>query len=111
MPSERDRCHNCDRQLPTAEEWNTTPEGGRPDLCWEEGSGLCAPVDWRARALAAEAKLATARRESLEEVVVRLRKIAAIIVEDKPAPAALYWPVAGVEAALRALTVEVPDAE
>lgn len=60
---ERIRCEHCDR--PMADEVDDEmmaelPGGERPDLCWADVScGECdSPIDWRARALKAEAELA-----------------------------------------------------
>lgn len=60
-----ERCHDCDLPLATAED--CLPDGcpacevGDPcpphdGLCWSAFDMHCAPVDWRARALAAEAE-------------------------------------------------------
>lgn len=50
-----DRCHRCDRPIATQKDWDTIPEGDGEHLCWD--STRCEPVDWRARALVAEAAL------------------------------------------------------
>lgn len=54
------RCHLCDRQLATHDDYESHPENCEhcQTLCWSEyHSGCVAPrVDWRARALAAEAQ-------------------------------------------------------
>jgi hypothetical protein len=47
-----ERCERCDKPVATDNDWVTTPEGDGEHLCW--GSAVCASVDWRARALAAE---------------------------------------------------------
>lgn len=48
-------CPVCDRPVATNKDWKKVPEGKGGLLCW----GNCSPiaVDWRARALKAEAKL------------------------------------------------------
>lgn len=60
----RERCHVCDAPLASEEDREerlaTAPHHFRPDLCWNPvlGFACCrSPVDWRARALAAEAEL------------------------------------------------------
>jgi hypothetical protein len=54
---ERERCHHCDRPYPTDEEWEITPEDEREDLCWfPEGCCMMEGVNWRERALKAEAR-------------------------------------------------------
>ncbi len=61
-----DRCHTCDRPLASTEDWehvkacqdHACTHG--VGLCW--GDYACEPVDWRARALKAEAELAAAIR-------------------------------------------------
>ena len=32
----RTACPNCGRPQPTDSEWDTVPNGGRPDLCWDD---------------------------------------------------------------------------
>lgn len=70
------RCVRCDRPTATARAWDEVPEDGRGDLCW--GDWHCPPVDWRARALAAEEQLAAtrARAEQAEQRRDRWRTIA-----------------------------------
>jgi hypothetical protein len=76
MTAERGRCPDCDAELATLTDHQSWVEAGepddyRPDLCWArpdlelvtyDGAFtlqcMRSPVDWRARALAAEAKLA-----------------------------------------------------
>lgn len=63
-----DRCPTCDRPLATVTDFDSTPENvqswvARPDLCWtslHRGLRDCRShaVDWRERALKAEARLA-----------------------------------------------------
>lgn len=50
-----DRCHRCDRPRATLADHDRYREGEGEHLCW---GGQCPEVDWRARALAAEEKLA-----------------------------------------------------
>lgn len=49
-----ERCHTCDRPKATDEDWKKIPEGQGEHLCWEVPC-RDTPVDWRARALVAEA--------------------------------------------------------
>lgn len=58
-----DRCRNCDKPVATEADWEATPEGEGEHLCWGWGTPSCASVDWRARALAAEAE-----RDALREL-------------------------------------------
>mgnify|MGYP000860329865 CR=1 FL=1 len=48
-----DRCPRCDRPIATDADWTTTPSGEGGHLCW---GGACPAVDWRKRALVAEAE-------------------------------------------------------
>ncbi len=52
------KCEDCDRPVASAKQWKTVAPGGRPDLCW----GGCEPIDWRARAIAAEKVVEEARK-------------------------------------------------
>lgn len=54
------RCPTCDLPLPTAAQWETMRGGEGIGLCWADGAAKCngARVDWRGRALAAEAEVA-----------------------------------------------------
>lgn len=58
-----DRCRNCDKPVATEADWEATPEGEGEHMCWGWGTPSCASVDWRARALAAEAE-----RDALREL-------------------------------------------
>lgn len=52
------RCHDCDLPLATQADYDATPEGRGAHLCWRDwNSDRCVhpPVDWRSRALKAEA--------------------------------------------------------
>jgi hypothetical protein len=49
-----DRCHACDQPVATDRDWATMPPGDGEHLCW--GGLQCVPIDWRSRALAAEAE-------------------------------------------------------
>jgi hypothetical protein len=40
-PDHRTPCPTCRRGKPTREEWDTTPEGGRPEPCWDTDGGNC----------------------------------------------------------------------
>lgn len=51
-----DRCHRCDRPKATRDDHDRYRGGEGEHLCW---GGTCPEVDWRARALAAEERLAT----------------------------------------------------
>jgi hypothetical protein len=51
-----DRCPRCDRPIATDADWTTTPSGEGGHLCW---GGACPAVDWRKRALVAEAEVDT----------------------------------------------------
>lgn len=56
------RCPACDRPLATQADYDATGEGERTDLCWRAWNNdrcMHPPVDWRARALAAEERIAT----------------------------------------------------
>ncbi|HVZ88061.1 MAG TPA: hypothetical protein VHG72_13905 [Polyangia bacterium] len=53
----RERCRNCDLPVASAEEWKSMRPGEGDWLCWEPGSCRRPSVDWRVRALAAEATL------------------------------------------------------
>ena len=61
------RCPTCDLPLPTAAQWETMRGGEGIGLCWADGAAKCngARVDWRGRALAAEALLGAAARGEL----------------------------------------------
>lgn len=64
------RCPDCDLPLATQADHDATAEGEGDDLCWRAWAGdVCCrtPVDWRARALAAEARVV-----ELEADLVRL---------------------------------------
>jgi hypothetical protein len=52
-----ERCHTCDQLTPTTEKWERGRDVENMHLCWQpEGSDCWAhKVDWRARALVAEA--------------------------------------------------------
>ena len=56
-----ERCERCDLPRATAEQWETMRGGEGADLCWATDGLRCVgePVDWRARALAAEARVRT----------------------------------------------------
>lgn len=61
-----DRCERCDRPRATDEGWRTYQPGEGEHLCWVSEAERCSgdAIDWRARALAAEARierLATSR--------------------------------------------------
>ncbi len=58
MPTVSKRCEVCDRVPASDEEWDTIPEEKGDQLCWGGYQCYTRPVDWRARALAAEALLA-----------------------------------------------------
>ena len=54
------RCPVCDRAVATAEDYDTIPEGHGAHLCWRAWDNRqcdAARVDWRTRALAAEAEV------------------------------------------------------
>jgi hypothetical protein len=53
----RERCEICDRPVASDEEWDTIPEGEGDHLCWGGMQCSMESVDWRARALKAEAAL------------------------------------------------------
>lgn len=55
MPKVIERCEICDRLPASNEEWDTIPEGEGEHLCWGDCERYA--VDWRARALKAEAAL------------------------------------------------------
>jgi hypothetical protein len=50
------RCPTCDRPPATAEQWRDMEAEEGPDLCWGDPGCRYNAVDWRARALAAEAE-------------------------------------------------------
>lgn len=50
-----ERCHRCDRPKATREDYGRYEGGEGGHLCW---GGQCPEVDWRARALPAEERLA-----------------------------------------------------
>ena len=63
------RCHACDRRLATAADYPTEAcpvcDAGDPcpphdALCWSSFGTRCTAIDWRGRALAAEALLGAA---------------------------------------------------
>lgn len=59
-----DRCPICDRPIATDEQWRATMpprSAARSDLCWDGYECRTHAVDWRARAMKAEAELAAAR--------------------------------------------------
>ena len=65
------RCHACDRRLATAADYPTEAcpvcDAGDPcpphdALCWSSFGTRCTAIDWRGRALAAEALLGAAAR-------------------------------------------------
>lgn len=62
-----DRCQACDRPLATQADYATTREGERRDLCWRAWNhGMRCdnePIDWRTRALEAEATLADVSKQ------------------------------------------------
>lgn len=61
-PTAPTRCPTCDRREATDDEWRTVEPGERPDLCWRDSMACRSlAVNWRARALAAEAELEAAR--------------------------------------------------
>ena len=51
------RCLHCDLPLPTAAQWETMRGGEGVGLCWAAGACRGARIDWRGRALAAEAEV------------------------------------------------------
>jgi len=55
-------CERCDRPRATDEDRDDTKPGEAEHLCWVEWGESCEAVDWRARALAAEALVAMARK-------------------------------------------------
>lgn len=68
------RCHACDRRLATAADYLTEAcpvcDAGDPcpphdALCWSSFGTRCTAIDWRGRALAAEALLGAAARGKL----------------------------------------------
>lgn len=59
------RCPTCDLPLPTAAQWETMRGGEGVGLCWAAGACRGARVDWRGRALAAEALLGASARGEL----------------------------------------------
>lgn len=58
------RCHRCDRPLPTADQDECIPAFATATLCWAGPECELLAVDWRARALAAEAALEQAERDA-----------------------------------------------
>lgn len=64
----RERCQNCDKFLATQTDDETPPEVAHGGLCWGHGTPSCVPVDWRARALAAEAEVERLRDEFAEHL-------------------------------------------
>lgn len=77
-----DRCPVCDRPQATAEQWarverdENIPAAEGAAVCWGEGEPQCtmARVDWRARALAAEAQRDEARRLLAAAACGKLRR-------------------------------------
>ena len=72
------RCHACDRRLATAADYLTEAcpvcDAGDPcpphdALCWSSFGTRCTAIDWRGRALAAEALLGAAARGKLPRCV------------------------------------------
>ena len=72
------RCHACDRRLATAADYLTEAcpvcDAGDPcpphdALCWSSFGTRCTAIDWRGRALAAEARLGAAARGKLPRCV------------------------------------------
>lgn len=61
------RCAVCDRPAATEDQWSTLLGGEGEDLCWGGAQCAAGAVDWRARALAAEAQAEA--KESLVAVV------------------------------------------
>lgn len=57
-----DRCHHCDMPIATDDDWQTYKEGEGGHLCWEPRHCQNPKVDWRARALKAEALLRAQKR-------------------------------------------------
>lgn len=57
----RHHCPTCDRREATDDEWRDVPEGARPDLCWSDPGCRANAVNWRERALAAEAEVERVR--------------------------------------------------
>ena len=59
-----ERCERCDLPRATADDWMRYVGGEGEHLCWADVASPCAGprVDWRARALAAEAERDEARR-------------------------------------------------
>jgi hypothetical protein len=65
-------CLTCDRREATDHEWRDFHPGERPDLCWgPDGDCRDHAVDWRARALAAEADAAesAATRDRMRDIL------------------------------------------
>ena len=61
------RCERCDREFATDDDYDTHDYGGCKcdrcrSLCWSRFGSECIPVDWRARALSAEAECDLLRR-------------------------------------------------
>lgn len=65
MPTQ-DRCPNCDKPCATQRQLTTMADDdpAADALCWSRYGTHCPSVDWRSRALAAEASLAAATREA-----------------------------------------------
>lgn len=66
----RERCPVCDCPKATADDWMQYAGGEGVDLCWADAASPCAGprVDWRARALAAEAERDMLRGVGCDEV-------------------------------------------
>ena len=82
-----DRCPTCDK--PRAGDVAVSHADGCscPDclsVCWRDWGVLCKPADWRARAIAAEAKLAAADK-AIEDVAEELETLRDDIAEYLPA--------------------------
>src|SRR5512139_473209 len=77
------RCQDCDRQLATQADHDTTKEGESQHLCWRDwGDRSCQnpPAAWRYRALVADAALA-ARDRSIDAMTARIAELSAEIAE------------------------------
>ena len=80
-----ERCERCDLPRATADDWMRYVGGEGEHLCWADVASPCAGprVDWRARALAAEARVRTL------ETDVRLAREFADVKDREAAWAAL----------------------
>ena len=92
-----DRCHVCDRPIATAAQWRDHGSGCEcaacVAACWDTGTAGCAswPVNWRERALAAEARERdAAHRERAAIVEWLLDRAYALPPAHVAASAALY---------------------